>query len=178
MKSAMCRRDALKLFAGGALAIVTGAKFTESASAGRTWCKMDPLFDIGGSLFDVTISSDIAMLTSSTGPVHIVLTVPKGLPVKTILQDAGFGDGYEITVRESSRFRLGNDRIYLRVAVTTSADDADLPVVVGLASFDGKCGVDQHSVTGTANERIVWEGEIDNYTWPGGAKAAVRRLGK
>lgn len=172
MNSMLNRRHALKLLAGGAIAAAPALHLVNEASAGRTWCRADPLFSIGGYLFDVAISSDTQMLTTATGPVQITLTVPFGLPVETIYQDDGFGYGYDITINDSKNFEVKNKSLDLRVKIVAPATDKKLPVQLTVSSYDKKCSVSQSVVAGYSNNRIVWIGKIDRFLWTGDTQVA------
>ena len=74
--STMNRRGALKLFGAAALSAAASTRLPGDASAGRGWCRADPLFKIGNYVFDVVVSSDLAMLTSANGPVKLTVTMP------------------------------------------------------------------------------------------------------
>lgn len=71
------------------------------ASAGRAWCRADPIMTIDGELVDVYVSSDLQMFFSANGPIQMVVTVPEGVQANIILHDLGFLRGYRTSIEHS-----------------------------------------------------------------------------
>ena len=73
-----------------------------SASAGRGWCRSDPIVQIGNTSLQIWIAIPEADQPSVTGPINVVITVPVGTPHSVLLTDGGFnGYGEAITWIES-----------------------------------------------------------------------------
>jgi hypothetical protein len=109
---------------------VPALRLADDASAGRTWCRTDPVFKIDGQVVDVWVASDVAMKTAATGPTKIALTVPVGCSASVIAKDLGFGYGYAISIATSSTLQKTATSTPVVVAVTVPSKDGSLPVVV------------------------------------------------
>jgi len=159
--STMNRRGALKLFGAAALSAAASTQLLGDASAGRGWCRADPLFKIGDYVFDVVVSSDLAMLTSASGPVKLTVTVPEGVNAMHLLSDLGFGRGYDVKIVKSSSLVATRNSIAVKVAVVAPARDSSLPVTVRMTSISPKVLVSTGTSSGEANDTIEWTGKID-----------------
>jgi hypothetical protein len=155
------RRGALKLLGAAALGAATVSQRPRRTFAARGWCQADPLFKIGDYLFDVTLSSDPAMLASATGPVKLTVSVPKEVSAQHVVSDLGFGHGYDVKVVKDRRLRAARTSIDVRVAVKAPAADSSLPVNVHLTSLSTEVVASLSTATGSANEEITWVGTID-----------------
>src|SRR5215213_3634161 len=87
--------------AGTAGAVIAGAGI-EAASAGRAWCRFDPIVMIDGQLADIFIGSMLTMLLSSTGPIKLNISIPNDSKGSVVLMDLGFGRGYSINFIKTS----------------------------------------------------------------------------
>ena len=157
----MNRRGALKLFGAAALSAAASTRLLGEADAGRGWCHADPLFKIGNYVFDVVVSSDLAMLTSASGPVKVTLTVPEGVNATHLVSDLGFGRGYDVKVVKSSSLTATKNSIGVKVAVTAPARDSSLPVTVHMTSLSPTVLVSTGTASGSANQTVEWTGKID-----------------
>jgi hypothetical protein len=63
------------------------------AEAARAWCRTDPHLSVGGRTSNITIGYDAAYKNTTTGPIKLVVTVPKGKATAILAQDPGFGYG-------------------------------------------------------------------------------------
>jgi hypothetical protein len=97
------------------------------------------------------------MLLSANGPIEMVVTVPSGSNAIVLVQDFGFGRGYDISIVESDE--LDADALAV-VALLAPATHPSLPVTVygtrlslGLPLLNGWSG----GASGTANEWITFE---------------------
>jgi hypothetical protein len=97
------------------------------ASAGRAWCRADPIVIIGKDIVDIQVSSSLEMYKSATGPIEMVVTVPRGTKAQVLLQDFGFGKGYNIKVVEGDNVPAG---ARASVAILAPAANGSLPVTV------------------------------------------------
>lgn len=103
-----------------------------STEAARGWCLADPVIMVDGQLADVFVSSQLAMLTSATGPIKMVITIPTGSKGSVILTDAGFLRGYEISFKQSSALKKTKTHTPVQIAVYAPSSKA-LPVTVQFA---------------------------------------------
>jgi hypothetical protein len=102
------------------------------AEAARGWCLADPVVVIDGQLADIFVQSDLTMLTSATGPIKMVITIPEGSKGSVLLTDLGFLRGYSISWAYSSS--LQRTRTHTQVQVKVYAPSrATLPVSVTFA---------------------------------------------
>src|SRR5690348_16875053 len=77
------RRPAL---AAVALALVLSLLLSaQGVEAARGWCYADPVVVVDGQLADVYLASDLAMLTSASGAIQLVVTVPVNSTAKVLL---------------------------------------------------------------------------------------------
>ena len=128
---------------------------TPDAGARPTWCKRDPVVQIGGQTADVLVSSYEAMNGAATGPVAIVVTVPTGVAAVLRATDAGFGGwGYDVRFAESDALRNTSRSLQVRVEVYAPATDALLPVKVQFTPR-GTGRLSGGSASGTANSWVV-----------------------
>ena len=118
-------------------AVVAGAMLAgagvRAASAGRSWCRVDPVVSIDGQLADIFIASDVMMLLKATGPVKIKISIPQGSNGWVVLTDLGFGRGYDISFVQTADLVRSNGRTPVKVDVYAPAKDSSLPVVVTFA---------------------------------------------
>jgi hypothetical protein len=137
------------------VALVASLVFGVSgASAGRTWCSKDPLFQVGDDVVDVTIASYTDMLNAATGRVKIVLTVPDGVSAQPHHRDGGFGYGYDITYQTSKKLVNSATAMQITVAVYAPASDGTLPVRIDVRSTSGPKQIYQASATGAVNSWV------------------------
>jgi len=133
------------------LVLVAGAP---GAEAGRTWCREDPVIKVDGQVVDVFVSSDVAMLSSATGPVKIKITVPSGSSVGVYATDQGFGDGYAITLATSTTLKKTSTSTPVKVEVYAPSADGSLPVKVDVTPRS-QGGVKAASKQGLANAWVT-----------------------
>lgn len=110
------RRHLLAILGGAALSFVPLLPERE-ASAGRSWCRVDPIFRIGGArIGDV---QDVHLWVAirwpdmrearrlSSGPVEVELLKPVGIEVERLDDRRGFGDGFAVQIRTDDRLAAG-----------------------------------------------------------------------
>jgi hypothetical protein len=99
---------------------------TAPTSAGRAWCRADPIVIVGKDIVDIQVASSLEMYKSASGPIQMVVTVPQGTRAQVLIEDFGFGRGYDIEVV------TGNVPAGTRatVAIYAPAADGSLPVTV------------------------------------------------
>jgi hypothetical protein len=99
----LSRRQFARLLAGGALALAGGGLLAaEPASAGIGWCRTDPVLKINGKTYHIYVSGPSDLLTASTGPIRLKVTVGGSVRVSLSEPDAGFGDGWSFSLSVSS----------------------------------------------------------------------------
>lgn len=96
-------------------------------SAGRAWCRSDPVLLIGGDVVDIQVLSSPEMFSAATGPIEMVVTVPRGTRANVVLNDFGFGRGYSTKVVESTSLPSG---VRASVALRAPSSVEGLPVEV------------------------------------------------
>jgi hypothetical protein len=128
------RRFSRRTFAAMAAGAVLAGAGINAASAGRSWCRVDPVVMIDGQLADIFVSSDLKMLLGqATGPIKIKVSIPEGSRGWVVLSDLGFGRGYDIDFIETSDLARVNRRTPVIVDVYAPAKDSSLPVTVTFA---------------------------------------------
>ena len=123
----MRRKTAPKLLTM-ALAICAALVLVTSGTAGRAWCRADPVLIINGDVVDIQASSSLEMYQSATGPIQMVVRVPKGTNANVLLNDFGFGYGYDIKIEKVKSLKSKKARA--EVALFAPATDSTLPVGV------------------------------------------------
>lgn len=96
-------------------------------SAGRAWCRADPVLLINGDVVDIQVGSSPEMSGAATGPIEMVVSVPRGTRANVVLNDFGFGRGYSIKTEQVDGLPKG---VRASVAVRAPASNGDLPVSV------------------------------------------------
>jgi hypothetical protein len=110
-----------------ALALVAVFAVVTSASAGRAWCRADPVLIVDGDVVDIQVSSSLEMFGSATGPIQMVVKVERGTRANVLLQDFGFGYGYNIKIETVRSLERG---VLAQVEIFAPARDSSLPVTV------------------------------------------------
>ena len=102
------------------------------ASAGRAWCRSDPVVIINGSIADVFISSSLLAPLQVTGPTQVVITLPENASILAI-SDLGFLHGEVVTVKRSSALHVTAQGVEFMIDVYVPAKNTALPVTVDFA---------------------------------------------
>jgi len=93
-----------------------------SASAGRLWCKSDPIVSLNGRLVDLTVSIPLDMLLAVNGPIQITIWTPATVDRHVILSDVGFfGHGSVVTFRNSGQIQGDSIPTVIRISVPIDA---------------------------------------------------------
>ena len=125
------------------------------ASAGRSWCKSDPVVMIDGHVADIWLSSYVEMDAAATGPAQVVVTVPTGVAAELLAVDNGFGGhGYDIGFAESSKLKATATSLQVQVQAYVPATDGSLPVKVQFIPR-GTGPLKAASATGLANAWVM-----------------------
>ncbi len=119
------RRDALRLLGLAAVTLPAALRPAE-IGATRGWCQTDPIVEIAGQRVDIALFSYEEMLELATGPAEVIVTVPRGVPVRLVSTDRGFGGhGYDVRFKRSKK--LPNTEQVLRVQIKVRAPARNLP---------------------------------------------------
>ncbi len=127
------RRRVLCLLAGACLGLVPGVR-PRGASAGRQWCRADPVVRINGHTAHVYVSAYLRNMNQArrlaTGPTQIVVRVPAGIPVRHIASDDGYGFGYDFAFEESGEPGGGPAPVPIpvHVEVRVPMERGDVPI--------------------------------------------------
>jgi hypothetical protein len=129
------RRSMLRLIGGAALATASVAALGASqASAGRTWCKRDPVVKIDGKVADIFLSSYTELDRTTTGPAEIVVSIPRGSTGELLAADRGFGGyGYEVTFLVDETLKKSSISTQVQVKAFVPSADGSLPLKVDFA---------------------------------------------
>lgn len=131
----------------------------QGVDAARGWCYADPVVAVDGQLADVYLASDLAMLTSASGPIQLVVEVPLASTAKVLLNDLGFGRGYAITITHSASLTKTSTHTQVRIRVYAPASSSSLPVTVTFAPRALSAGLTAilvgASASGTANAWVT-----------------------
>ena len=151
------RRDALRLLGLAAVALPAALR-PGGAWATRGWCQTDPIVEIAGQRVDIALSSYEEMLELATGPAQVIITVPKGVPIRLVSTDAGFGGhGYDVRFNRSRKLANTEQVLEVQIKVRAPARKAPgrpLPLRVTLTPLDaGRLVADE--AQGRANTWVV-----------------------
>ncbi len=83
--------------------------------APRSWCRTDPTLSIGGLIANIYVSGELDKRYDTSGPIKLVVWVPKATATEVISADNGFGYGYDIRFKPTKT--LKNDAQRIEVAV-------------------------------------------------------------
>ena len=119
-----------------ALVFLALALTAHGATAGISWCRTDPVVDIGGKRAHVFVASPVDVLPAVTGPTQVVIAVPVGVPTQLIEVDSGFGHGWTVSFAESDQLRVTAQGIEVRVRTYVPAG-ATLPVLTEVTNGAG-----------------------------------------
>jgi hypothetical protein len=115
-------RERLKKLTTGILLALLALTLTAlPASAGRAWCRADPIFIVDGRLVDVMIAGPPLALLHVTGPTKVTVTVPDGVQATHVLSDLGFGRGYQVVIKSSNELQVTPEGTQIRVEVYVPA---------------------------------------------------------
>lgn len=154
------RRTFLRAAGGGATTLAaTQLLDAPGASAGRAWCRVDPVVLIDGQLADIFLGSSTEMLLSATGPIKLRISIPEGSRGRVVLTDLGFGRGYDIAFSRTAALTRGDGRTPVIVEAYAPARADSLPVTVTFAprTLDSSLADILFGMTaeGTANQWIT-----------------------
>lgn len=151
------RRAAVRLLSVCALTAPAALR-SGAARALKGWCRKDPIVKIGDVTAHVVLSSYNEMNELATGATQLVITVPEGIPTRSVACDPGFGHfGYDVRFVES-RHLIADDRsIEVQVeafAPAANPPEGPLPLLLTFTALGrGRPASDQ--VEGRANEWLL-----------------------
>ena len=125
------RRALLALLAMLLLSLAVGS---DTASAGRAWCRSDPVIKVDGGVADVYLSSYVEINQAATGPAEIVIALPVGSVGQLLATDNGFGGlGYRVSFVTDSTLKRTNGITQVVVRAYVPSSDSALPLQVDFA---------------------------------------------
>src|SRR5689334_11274615 len=101
---------------GGALVAARLGLGPQAASAGRAWCRSDPVALIDGQLADIFSSAPLDAPLHVTGPTQIVVTAPQGVNALLASPGVGFGRGENVRFAHSRKLKQTARGIQLKIA--------------------------------------------------------------
>ena len=97
------RRTLARRLGAGALALAAAPLLRgDGALASITWCRADPVLGVNGKTYHVYVSGPQELLTTSTGPIRLKVSVGGNVSVRLSDPDAGFGKGWSFAVSVTS----------------------------------------------------------------------------
>jgi len=134
------------------IAAVALLAFAGQATAGRQWCKKDPVFLVAGTRVTVDVAVPWDDQGRVTGAVGVVLYVPKGIAASVVSTDDGFGGhGEAPSVAVSDRLKTSRSGVPILVTVTVPASRNTVLVNVVLTPDRGRSG----SSNGRTNAQVT-----------------------
>ena len=100
----------------------------QSARAGVTWCRSDPVVRLNGTLVDVQIAIPVEYQLRVIGPTRFEIQTPKGISRSLYLSDPGFNlQGIEVVFVTNQALKVDGQRFQTKVKVTVPIDKTGLP---------------------------------------------------
>lgn len=150
------RRAMLRMIGGAGLAVVPALTLAGSASAGRTWCRTDPVLKIDGQVVDLFITSYPEMDEAASGPTQIDVLLPLGSEGSVQAVDRGFGGhGYTIAFGNSNALAKSGGHTQVQISVYQPAADKNLPVRLEFTPRSTGALTSAANATGRANKWVV-----------------------
>jgi hypothetical protein len=119
-----------------ALAAIVFALTVGGAGASLSWCRSDPIVEVGGRRAHVYVASPVDVMSAASGPTRVVITVPAGVSTQFIEADNGFGYGWSVSFAESDQLRVATQGIEVRVSTYVPAR-ATMPVMTDVTNGGG-----------------------------------------
>jgi len=147
----LTRRHALRLVGGAALAAVSALRLAGEASAGRSWCRYDPVIRVAGRVANVYVSTYVDAVVEATGATIVYVAVPPGAGGEVLDADPGFGHGYDVRFVERSELKATSKGVDIQVGAYVPAADTE-PLRVEVVASNGKV---RAKVEGTTNSPLL-----------------------
>jgi hypothetical protein len=125
-RRALARRIGVGAFALAAAPLL----WCQEASAGITWCRADPVLTINGRTYHIYVSGPQELLTASTGPIRLKVTVGGNVHVRLSDPDNGFGDGWSFALSVNSGLKTRPGPYYELKASVYVPTAGDYPIRV------------------------------------------------
>jgi len=77
------------------------------ASAGRHWCRSDPVFDIEGTRIQVLVGIPAETMSLVNGPIQVDVYTPPGAARQVVSTDLGFNNFGESVRFNDTQYQLG-----------------------------------------------------------------------
>lgn len=120
----LTRRQSLQLLGGFAIAAIPAFRLTNEAAAGRSWCRYDPTVSVAGKIVHLWVSGLLNSTYDVNGPTRVVIRVPVGIAVELLDQDAGFGQGYDISFVDDPKLKVLPKHLEVAADVFVPTNDA------------------------------------------------------
>lgn len=149
----MLRRPAI----AGLVSLLIVAVLVAPASAGRLWCKADPVVSLDDRLVSITVAIPLDYLLLVNGPTQITIRTPPSITHDVVVNDLGFnGHGTEIRFVEGGG-AVKEQTFPVEVRVTVPVDRSNLAPdeVVPLEVTVMPDNTLPITVVGTAEETVV-----------------------
>lgn len=105
-----------------------------SASAGRAWCRTDPILIIDGRIADIFVLGPLTAPLKVTGPTKINIYVPQDAGLVLAIPDLGFLHGTDMQIiRTPTLQKTPDGKVPLKIEVYVPARDTNMPVAVEFA---------------------------------------------
>lgn len=129
---AVTRRHVLRLIGGAALAAVPALYVAGEASAKRAWCRLDPTVWVDGQVVHLYVSGLLDVEYDVSGPTKVVIRVPPEVAYALLEQDAGFGQGYDISFAADRKLKAEDNKLEIAadVFVPATAQGKGQPILV------------------------------------------------
>lgn len=157
------RRHLLRLMAGASLSLVP-ALGRQEASAGRTWCRVDPVVKIQGHTCDVYISARVKSMRQARkltkGTIVIVISVPATVrhSCKLVATDRayGFDPPYDVRFEPSGDLIATSSTIPVHIEALVPMEDDGVRIRVNFVPRR-KGRLQPGHGEGTANDWIKFD---------------------
>jgi hypothetical protein len=136
-----------RLLTAGGLGLLAVLLLVMPAAAGVTWCRADPIVELGGTEVQVWVAMDEQYEHLVTGPIRVTFYSPNKISKKTTFLDAGF-NGYGEEVIFKHRGKVGADGAFpVEIKVRVPLDNRQLfreygvhevPILVEVLTGDGQ----------------------------------------
>jgi hypothetical protein len=130
---AFSRRYILRLVGGGSIVLGSTLRPPE-AGAYRTWCRSDPVVKINGHNANLYVSAYVRDMRLARklalAATELIITVPRGVDVRDLAHDRGFGHGYLVHVVQTDELLASSLVVPVRVEARVPMRRDDVPIKV------------------------------------------------
>jgi len=144
-----------RVIASSAFAVLAALILALPASAGISWCRVDPIFTLDGKVGHVYLSAPEDALSLNNSSIDVVIAHPFKSATNLVYNESiAFGQGMSTNFMETTYLKKTNLGYEIEVRVYVPASSSSMPVLVEFAPGDGT--VVTASAVGTANQWIVF----------------------